>query len=136
MSKLKVGDEYSMAFPFTKDVYSTTSGSALFAARDAFFTWSAGCELYEEIGDNGYVGQRDFTANGEGRVVYSILAITELTGRFQDRIIFKRWLVDPDGVRYNNGEVRMLTIKAFEKDINSHSPFRADYEVEIKEHHR
>ena len=133
MSELKVGNEYSMVFPFTKDVYPASSGNALFAARDGFHTWGAGCELHEECDGSGYGMTRDFTANGEGQVIYSILAITELIGRFEDRVIFKRWLINPDGKKYNNGEVRMLTRKAFEKDIHSRSPFRADYEVEIKD---
>ena len=133
MSELKVGNEYSMAFPFTRNDYSATTGNFLFPAQDAFHIWSAGCDLYEEVGENGYGGIRDFTANGEGQVIYSVLAVTELIGRYQDRVIFKRWLIDPDGKKYNNGEVRILTRKAFNKDINSHSPFRADYELDIKE---
>lgn len=132
MSELKVGKEYSMVFPFTRFDHKVTSGNALFAPIDAFHIWSAGCELHEECDGSGYGMTRDFTANGEGQVIYSILAITELIGRFEDRVIFKRWLINPDGKKYNNGEVRILTRKAFEKDINSHSPFKADYELEIK----
>ena len=132
MGELKAGNEYSMAFPFTKNVFSATAGNALFSAQDAFYTWSAGCDLHEECDGSGYGISRDFTANGEGQVIYSILAITELIGRYEDRVIFKRWLINPDGKKYNNGEVRILTRKAFKKDINSRTPFRADYEVEIK----
>lgn len=133
MSELKVGSEHSMVFPFTKTVHPAMSGNSLFSAQDAFHIWSAGCELHEECDGSDYGITRDFTANGEGQVIYSILAITEMVGRYQDRVIFKRWLINPDGKKYNNGEVRMLTRKAFEKDINSTSPFRADYEVEIKD---
>jgi len=133
MSELKVGKEYSMVFPFTRSDHSAIKGNFLIPAQDAFHIWSTGCELHEECDGSGYGMSRDFTANGEGQVIYSILAITELIGRHEDRVIFKRWLINPDGKKYNNGEVRMLTRKAFEKDINSRSPFRADYELDIKE---
>ena len=133
MSELKVGKEYSMVFPFTRCDHLAINSSFLMPARDAFHIWSAGCELHEECDGSGYGMSRDFTANGEGQVIYSILAITELIGRYEDRVIFKRWLINPDGKKYSNGEVRMLTRKAFEKDINSRSPFRADYELDIKE---
>jgi hypothetical protein len=112
--KLSIGKEYKMKFPFHK--------------HEANPHWWPGCHLYEEREE--YYTNRFFTANGEGEVIYKILSFSEMPERYKDRVIFKRWTVDPDGKKYSNGEVRMLTNDLFIKDVESVTPFRQDYEVE------
>ena len=130
MSNLKVGDEFEMIFPFRKYEFIGSSGNSLFKATDDWSMWQPGCELHEEDDGSGWGTSRSFTASAEGKVIYKVLAVVDMPGRYQDRIIFKRWCIDPDGKKYNNGEVRTITITAFEKDIHSRSPFKVDYEVE------
>lgn len=127
---IEINKEYRMKFPFKKIIYGATTGNKLFPATDEFHQWDAGCWLFEECDGSGYGVTRDFYGNAEGEVVYKVLSIAKMPDRFMDRIIFKRWLIDPDGKKYNNGEVKMTTVKGFEKDINSKSPFRADYEID------
>lgn len=122
---LMIGREYEMSFPFQNNE------SILGDRYDPKFieSWFPGCLVHTEQYDQGH-GERFFTAHGEGRVIYKILSIAKMPDRYQDRIVFKRWLIDPDGNKYSNGEVRMLTKKAFYKDIQSKTPFKADYELE------
>lgn len=127
--KLKINNEYKMVFPFYKINLRGSPGNALFAKREDSYIWYAGCDVHTEQYDEGH-GERFFTAHGEGKVIYKILSLAKMPGRFQNRVIFKRWLIDPDFKKYNNGEVRMLTEKSFIRDVESVTPFRADYEVE------
>lgn len=130
ITEIQIGCEYEMVFPFQKEVYKATSGNSLFAAREGSYIWLAGCEVDYEDDGSMHTNSRYFTARGEGKVIYKVLSFAEMPGRYLNRIIFKRWLIDPDGKKYNAGEVRMLTEKAFYKDINSRTPFRVDYELE------
>ena len=112
--KLTINKEYKMTFPFHK--------------HEITKQWYPGCVVHEER-EECYTN-RFFTAHSEGEVIYKILALVEMPDRYKDRVIFKRWLVDPDGKKYNNGEVRMLTKDLFIRDTNLYTPFKADYEVE------
>ena len=129
MKELKVGSEYEMLFPFKKHDYPALARNTLFAATEAFYTWEGGCYLHEECDGVEYGQMRSFTGDAEGKVIYKILSIAEMPDRYVDRIIFKRWLIDPDGNKCNNSEVKMITRNSFIKDINSRSPFKADYEI-------
>jgi hypothetical protein len=122
MRELNIGNEYEMDFPFTKQVVDLGP-----SFKESF--WYAGCDVHFEQYDESH-GERFFSANAEGKVIYKILSVAEMPGRFQNRVIFKRWLMDPDGKRYNNGEVRMLTTMSFLRDIELRTPFKADYEVD------
>lgn len=132
MSKLKVGDKFEMTWPFSATVHKASSGNALFAKRDGFTMWSSGCDATFEQYDEGR-GEMFLTAHGEGKVIYKILSVVEMPSRYQDRIIFKRLLINPVGKKYNNGEVRTVTVNSFKKDINSITPFKGDYELELLE---
>ena len=122
--ELTNGNEYEMVFPFTK--ISVRHGPT---CEESLSIWYAGCDVHFEQYDESH-GERFFNANAEGKVIYKILSIAEMPGRFKDRVIFKRWLIDPDGKRYSNGEVRMLTTMSFLRDVESRTPFKADYEVD------
>lgn len=126
--KITIGKEYIMKWPFNfveYDLRDPFSPSDI----DSFSCWRSGCIVHDEQYGEGH-GERFYTAHGEGQIIYKVLSIAKMPKRFQDRIIFKRWVVTPDNEKYNNGEVRMLTKLSFIKDIKSRSPFRADYEVE------
>ena len=130
MRELKVGDEYKMKFPFKKIVHKATSGNGLFAGRDEVVQWEPGCWLFEECDGSGYGQSRDFYGNAEGEVIYKILSIAEMPGKYMDRVIFKRWCIDPTGKKYNNGTLITAAVNRFIRDIESYSPFCADYEID------
>lgn len=121
----KVGDEFEMVFPFTS--YETYRGGRYEPEITDY--WSAGCEQHQEQGEYGCL-TRYFTAHDEGKVIYKVLALVELSGKRLDRVVFERRLIDPDGEKYGRPDVRMLTKTLFERDIKSVTPFKAEYELE------
>lgn len=130
MPELKVGNEYTMKFPFKKTIHKASEANGLFPYIKGFTQWDPGCWLFEECDGSGYGRSRYFYGNAEGDVIYKILSIAKMPGKYMDRIIYKRWLIDPEGKKYNNGSISMDTVSGFNKDIESRSPFRADYEID------
>tara|TARA_R110002012_G_C11305640_1_gene573921 strand:- start:50 stop:454 length:405 start_codon:yes stop_codon:yes gene_type:complete len=128
--ELKVGNEYEMVFPFMKVTHEARVGNRLFPATGGFIQWNPGCWLFEECDGSGYGVTRDFYGNAEGKVIYKVLSIAKMPSKYMDRIIFKRWLIDPEGKKYNNGAVLTFTEGRFKRDIESRSPFCADYEID------
>lgn len=118
---LKPGDKFEMEFPFHKEEIAGFKNSAYF--------WIGGCKVHDETYEPG-IGERFFTAHGEGKVIYEILSIAEMPGRYLDRVIFKRSTIDPDGNTANPGEIRVLTVRKFIKHVTSRTPFPVDYELE------
>lgn len=113
---LKPGDKYEMAFPFHAERFMGN------------LYWIGGCEVHDETGEHG-ISNRFYTAHGEGKVIYEILSIAEMPSRYMDRVIFKRSTIDPEGDTANKGEIKMLTVRKFIKDITSRTPFPVDYEL-------
>ena len=128
--ELKVGDEYRMKFPFKKIVHGPFSANGFLPSSDGCIQWEPGCWLFEECDGSGYGMTRYFYGNAEGEVVYQILSIAEMPGKYMDRIIFKRWCIDPEGKKYNNGSLNTFTRNRFIRDIESRSPFNAEYEID------
>ena len=122
---LKVGDKFEMVWPFHLLKYSMGSSFGL-SVEDC---WVSGCSChYEQYSE--YEGERFLNANGEGVICYEVLSIAEMPKPYQDRVVFKRTLIDPDGEGYGRAKVETKTINSFMKDVNSATPFKADYEVE------
>jgi len=119
MDNLKVGNIFTMAYPFHK--YESLIPNKA--------SWSRGCIVETEEYGDGY-GERFFTAHGEGKIVCEVLSIAKMPNKFMDRVLFKRTTIDPDGNKCGKSEVRTLTTGLFMRDINSRTPFKVDYEIE------
>ena len=122
---LKAGDKYEMAWPFHFEQLTTNSNFGW--GSDDY--WVGGCKVDVEQHSE-WESERFFTAHGEGKVIYEILSIAEMPGRYMDRVIFKRSTIDPEGDTANPGEIKMLTVRKFIKDITSRTPFPVNYELE------
>lgn len=123
---INVGDEFTMAFPF--QIIENAIGNRY--EPEIHESWFAGCKVSEEDDGSGYGVSRIFTANGEGNVIYKVLAVVEMPGKYIDRVVFLRSLVDPDGKKYGKAEVRTITKTLFIRDIGLTTPFKPEYEVE------
>jgi len=123
---INVGDEFEMVYPFK--IIENIVGNRY--EPEIMENWYAGCKVTEEEDGSGYGYERHFTANGEGKVIYKVLAIVEMPQKYIDRVVFLRSLIDPDGSKYSKGEVRTLTKTLFDRDVKSITPFKPDYEVE------
>lgn len=128
---LNVGDEFEMVFPFRRESFDAACGRDPFQPTEIkkISYWIPGCDVHHEQYDQG-CGETFFTAHGEGKVIYKVLSIAKMPGRYVDRVIFHRHTIDPDGVKNKKGEVRILTVNLFERDVNSVTPFKREYEVE------
>ncbi len=125
MKDIKVGDKNVMAWPFY--IYESFTGSQYEPEINEH--WCSGCAVwYEQYCDSS--GERFFACNAEGNINYEVMAVCNLAGRYQDRIIVKVGKVDPDGGMYGRYEIKTLTKKMYLKHINSKTPFRADYDVD------
>ena len=124
--KISVGSEFEMAYPF--QIIENCIGNRY--QPETHEDWYPGCKVTEEEDGSGYRYERYFTANGEGKVIYKVLAIVGMPDKYIDRVVFIRTLIDPGGKKYGRGEVRMLTNTLFERDINSTTPFKPEYEVD------
>lgn len=117
---MKKGDKYTMAWPFKK--YSSIQPS------DDGFCWCSGCFLRSEY-DGGYGFNNSFYCNAEGKITYKVIKVVKMPKPYMDRVFFQRKLIDPSG-KTNKVTTECMTLNLFEKHINSHTPFRADYEVD------
>ena len=126
MQELTVGKKYSMAWPFY--MYETIQGSRY--EPEFYENWASGCELTEEDDGSENSCTRFFTANGEGKIQYEVMSIVKLPKGLIDRVVFKKSKVDPDGNKYGKSSIEILTETLFLKHVNSHTPFRADYEID------
>ena len=58
------------------------------------------------------------------------MSIVKLPKGLIDRVVFKKSKVDADGNKYGKSSIEILTETLFLKHVNSHTPFRADYEID------
>ncbi len=134
MSELKVGDKFEMKWPFYKDVSLYTCLGTPFSGRQEkevreSVCWVGGCYRMDES-PNEYSHEFSYHATAYGKLVYEVLSIAEMPNRYQNRVIFKRTRIDPDGKLLIGSEVKVFTVGAFERDINSACPFKADFEID------
>ena len=134
MSELKVGNKFEMKWPFYKDITSYTCLGNQFSGKHGkevreSVCWVGGCFRSDES-ESEYKHEFFYNSTAYGKLVYEVLAIAEMPNRYQNRVIFKRSRIDPDGKLLSGGEVKVLTIGAFNKDINSSCPFKADFEID------
>ena len=72
-----------------------------------------------------------YTANFTGKLIFEVLAVTEMPGKYFDRVIVKKRYLSPDGEKYNSGKVECITCKKLLRYINKDQTiFPWEYEVE------
>ena len=121
---LLVGEVYEMVWPFHLTRWESRIGINE--------VWNSGCK--NEADDLDDAGYQDFylIAHGEGKIIYEILSIAKMPEKFLDRVIFRCYKIDPDGIK-TRADYKMVSVNVFIRHINSRTPFRADYELEERE---
>lgn len=123
--EITTGDKHEMAWPFYLYEHASISNDGI--GIDSH--WASGCVVWYEQYDQ-YAGERFFSCNAEGKIIYEVLAVVKLTAKYQDRIIVRVTKVNPDGEIHGKSHVRTLTKKMYLKHVNSHTPFNHDYDVD------
>jgi hypothetical protein len=128
MKIIKAGDKFEMAWPFKK--YESLQ------PKDNGFYWCSGCFIHSEY-DGGYGFNNTFYCNAEGKIIYKVIKVVKMPKPYLDRVFFQKKLIDPSG-KTNRATTECMTINLFNKHINQHTPFRADYEIDetVKEDYK
>ncbi len=131
---MKAGDKYKKVYPFMawSNTYETFSGFGSAVETDE--GWRGGCDRHTEDGPAVYEGQciqeESHTCDAEGFIEYEVLAIAEMPRKYQDRIIYRVTMIEPEGAERKSSKAHMVTRAKFDEWINSgHSSYPYDYEV-------
>ncbi|HHZ94192.1 MAG TPA: hypothetical protein EYN67_01240 [Flavobacteriales bacterium] len=124
MDKLKIlkeGDSFEFDYPFYGSKSASVGGDEIYLIP--------GCHKdveWDDVFSNIY-----YTANFTGKIIFDVLAVTEMPGRYVDRVIVKRRYLLPNGEKYNAGRVECITcLKLLRYISGNQGVFPWDYEVE------
>lgn len=121
MKELNVGDVFEFDYPFYNQVITLCDNIKQ--------TWlTPGCHKFEEFDDVFY--NPTYIANYVGKIVFEVLSVASMPERYMDRVVVKRYYLQPDGSKFSAGEVKMLTVGKLNSYIESENVFPVDYEVE------
>lgn len=123
MNQFKVGDKFTIKYPFYKQQMETIDGKKNY--------WvTPGCHRAVCDEDVGW-GSMDvvyWIANYIGEICYEILSIAKMPVRYLDRVIIKYYYILPDGNKFSNGSIKTLTTRKLNEQIKSNSVFPCEYE--------
>lgn len=127
---MKVGDKFKKPYPFKSVTYSenTIYGLSIESA------WVGGCysdiQAGAEIMDGYFEQVTDCSCDGEGFIEYEVLAVVEMPRKYQNRIIYRVTMINPDGEEKKSAKAHTVTESKFNRWIQStHSSYPHDYEV-------
>jgi len=89
-----------------------------------------GCHKSEEDDGSGYGTSIYWTANCEGKIVFEVLSIAEMPGKYMDRVIVKKHYLKPCGEKLSRGDVVMMTDGKLKRYIDDQTVFPWEYEVD------
>ena len=121
MSKLKVGDSFELEYPFYNQFMDEWQGKK-------YYWLVPGCHKFEEREDVYY--NVSYTANYLGKVVFEVLSIAEIPGRYMSRVIVKQYYLLPDGTKFSQGSIKTLTTGKLKSYIESKTVFPCEYELD------
>lgn len=124
---LRTGDKFETVYPFRFicNEYQSFDGDVISQEQ-----WIGGCHKHFEPSDCGYGDQAFYRADGEGKRVLEILAIAEMPGNWQRRVIYSCTMIDPEGKVRKGRKAYTVTEARF---ITMSKGYFTDYEVEDSE---
>ncbi len=108
---VQIGKTYRVSCPFYREKYMDAEGYE----RPS---WRPGV-VWEIEGPEDYCHPR---AHGMGWVEYRVVAISELPKPYPARVFFLRKWVSPAGTRFGHGKLRIMTMGAFKRRLQSYIP--------------
>ena len=112
--EVKVGDAFEKDYPF--HLYSYPVLSSFGESTDE--AWMMGCRKTQEDDGSEYSCTTFHNADGLGKIIFEVLAVTVMPRKFKDRVLYKFDRVDPDGKRMNGNKCYTVTIDHFLKMID------------------
>ena len=112
MSQISSGDKFEFDYPFYNQFMDEWQGKKNY--------WTVpGCHKFEEREDVYY--NVSYTANYLGKIVFEVLSIAKMPGKYMDRVVVKRYYLLPNGEKFSKGEIKMLTTGKFKSYIDTKS---------------
>ena len=129
---MKAGDKFKKVYPFLAYCNDNLWWRCEHTTDEG---WAGGCKEHYEDGPAVYEGQclqdRFFTCDAEGFIEYEVLAIVDMPRKYQNRIIYRITMIDPDGNERKSSKAHTVTLAKFNNWIESlHSSYPHDYEVD------
>lgn len=126
MKQLKVGDNLNIKYPF----YNQLDLALKEHNGKVEHHLTPGClrETFDEDAGWGTIECVYWTAHCIGEICYEILAIAKMPGRYMDRVIIKYHYILPNGDKFSNGSIKILTSGKLNDQIKSDRVFPCDYE--------
>ena len=135
---MKIGDKFKKVYPYCawSNTYEGSSGGFGMPSREVITEegWSGGCKSQvvqgAEIMDGCFEEDTYYSCDAEGFIEYEVLVIAEMPRKYQDRIIYRVTMIEPEGDERKSSKAHMVTRTKFEEWINSaHSSYPHEYEV-------
>ncbi|WP_447874770.1 hypothetical protein [Serratia fonticola] len=126
-SQLKAGDKFDTPYPFR--LYEHTN-QGYDGDIDSFEVWVGGCHKRLEPSDCGYGEVTRYVADAEGRRVLTVLAVVDMPGKWQRRILYSCTMIPPTEKPRLGRKAFTVTESRFKKMIGG---YFTDYEVEAVE---
>ncbi|HHL2708996.1 TPA: hypothetical protein ACQ39K_000482 [Yersinia enterocolitica] len=124
--KFKVGDVFDTVYPFKRHEYIYEN---IYGEIEEETKWIGGCHKQFEPADCGYGDQAFYVADGEGRRILEILAVVDMPGKWQRRIIYSCTMLPPEGNPRRGKVPYTVTEARFSSMIPG---YFTEYEVEAK----
>lgn len=131
---MKIGDKFKKVYPYC--AWSNSHEVSVGFSREVFTEegWSGGCKSQVEDGaeimDGCFEQDTLYSCDEEGFIEYEILAIVDMPRKYQDRIIYRVTMIEPEGDERKSSKAHMVTRTKFEEWVNSpHSSYPHEYEV-------
>ncbi|POP46898.1 hypothetical protein CHU32_08290 [Superficieibacter electus] len=121
---VRSGDRFECVYPF---IYVSTDYQSYDGNIHTDERWIGGCRKTSEPADCGYGDQFIYTADAEGKRTLEVLAVAEMPGQWQRRVIYACHLIDPDGKERKGRKAYTVTETRF---IAMSKGYFAEYEVE------
>lgn len=121
---IKAGDKFETVYPF---IFVCTDYQSYDGNVHTDERWIGGCHKNYEPADCGYGDRCFYTADAEGKRILEVLAVVEMPGNWQRRIIYSCHLIEPEGKERKGRKAYTVTESRF---LKMSTGYFADYEVE------
>lgn len=101
--EIEAGKTYEVECPFVQTTFTEFDADGASEVP----TWAPGVDwvMYGDYGEP--------VADGVGKVLYEVVSVHELPGRYHARVFYIRQWVDPDGKQFGKRNLRIKGIQSF-----------------------
>lgn len=97
--------------------------------------WSGGCKSHIEDGVAVYDGhclqETFYSCDAEGEIEYEVLAVVDMPRKYQQRVIYRVTMIEPEGNERRSSKTHTVTMSKFLEWATAwHSSYPHEYEVE------